>query len=1791
MKEIISISILCVYANFCIAQLGFTSAFDDPNIPNGGNTTLTFTIDNSSNPYPITDLAFENTLPQGLEIIAYLGGNCGGTGGVNNVFYFLEGGNMARNSICEISLRVQGNTDGEYNIVTGDLTSIIGNSGPSSATLKVTSLTPPTFTSSFNPSNIAPNNVSTLEFNIDNTNSEPVLDLDFINVLPVGMTISDPPVIVNSCTGGTLTATAGTSYINYTEGSVGGNSSCNISVKVTSATPGTTTNTSGDLTSCAGNSGTTSSNITVNTNAPSFSKSFSPSSVLYGERSTLTFTIDNNSSVALNSIQFIDNLPTGMVVASPPNISNSCTNGLLTATPGSGIITYNPTIFGQQSINAMSSCNITVDVIPNASGNLENVTNNFTSWNNLFQVLDSGLATAELNVQPLPAVSISKKFGTNPVNPGGTTNIEFTLRNLDRDYDATNISFTDDLDAMLSGTIATGPPISNSCGSSSSLTGTSLLSFTNGTIPAQGECVIVVEIITPPDATIGSHTNTTGAITGDINGVSITGNQATEMLFVEETPTFTKTFLNDPILGGGTTTLEYTITNNSLTETLTDLTFNDNISGFINSSTVSNIPASGDCGAGSIFFTPFVLGELNFSMLSGTIAAGSSCTFTIEINIPEVNSGVYQMSPSTLSGNIGSNFFQSESSTDELTVNAIPKLSIDFLNDPVNAGDIVDLEFTLSYDDGAVFDATAINFTNDLNAVIPGLAAVGLPLNDVCGTGSSISGTSNLTFSGGTMSPGDNCTFTVSVQTPTTVFPGTYTNTTSNITSTVDGLTGSANSTSDNLNIGGFEFTKEFIDGPYLPGELATLRYTINNTSTFDATNIFFSDNLSSALFGMAAEAPLPTPSCGGLIGGTTFLIYNGGFLPAGTSCTFDVNVRIPASANNGTYSSATSSLSTTMSSANLVLNPANDQFTVNNELIQLTKSFLDDPVTPGDPVTLEYSITNLDPTNVLTNISFTDDLDNALTGLVATGLPLNDICGSGSSISGADLINFSSGSIAPGGTCTFSVTLDTPSDAEFGSVINSFSSALTGEISGINVTGTSASDDLEFQFIEFSSSFSAPVFHGETGQLTFTIENISSNTVTDLQFLNNLDNTLAGLVASNLPLNDVCGTGSSITGGSTIVMTNGELGPNSSCSFTIDVDVPLNVMPGKYTNTTSPLVSNGLTMDDPTSADLDVFILPTFEKSFNPSYITTADISTLLFTITNPNPSVDAEFINLTNNLPIGLVLADIPNLTTTCTGGLFSGSAGSSTVSYTGGSLSMASSCIVSVDVQSDLPNTYVSTSNDLTSSLGNSGAKSATLIVDCPISTAEISGSTTLCQFEGPTPEVLFTYTGGIPPYVFEYSINNGPVQTITSVNNTTTIVQTTNDAGIYNYELLSAYDSNGCTASNLIDCSTTITDCAIMLGNMDNTLSKTFYTSNAQVVLTGECTETLHLSFDDDDITSNEITLNCSDIGFQTYTIYLWRNGMTIDSCSNLIQLLDGAGFCVPTEPNAVLNIEDLPIANKIEDSKILKSNTRSVNNTSVSIIVNALPTITFNTIDDLCIDSGVQTVFGTGNPIQGTEVGDIGFYSGNGILDLGDGLNYNIDPEVTGLGLYDVEYTYTDGNGCASYATTVGNILDECQTELCDATNVYVGQIIQSTYRAKVDLESDAVLSVGQDILFTAEQMIDLNAGFQVPLGAIFEGAIDLCISSPAIINLNDSTNEQTIKLLKFIEGTGVGFEDEPQLTLSIYNGDNLIAKNIIQKIDLKKSLQNNISQLSKGKYILKVSGKNTNLSQTLIIED
>jgi hypothetical protein len=1046
----------------------------------------------------------------------------------------------------------------------------------------------PSFSKGFSPSTIGPGSVSTLTFSIINTDPvNPVTDLAFTDTLPAGVVLATPAVGLSSC-GGTLAAPDGGATVSFNDGVLSAASSCSIVVDVTSATVGTHMNVSGALTSSAGNSGTATADLTVATSRPAFTKSFAPDSIRLNARSTLTFTIDNSANPGFaSSLTFTDPLPPGMVVAGPANAVTDCTGATVSAVPDSSSIA----LVGGLLLSGQS-CSVTVDVVGQAVGMLDNQTAELTSSPGGPSV-SSGHANASLEATVDP-LALAKSFTDDPVNPGGTVTLEFTVTNFNRDNPATLIAFADDLDATLSGLVAVGLPAADVCGAGSTLSGTTLLTLTGGTLPPGGSCSFSVPLQVPPGATAGSYLNTTGLITADVGGASVTGSPATETLFVNDAPLLTKTFLTNPIGAGNTVTTEFTITNPSVTSAAIDITFTDNLSAFLSGTTVTALPTNGSCGAVSTFGTLLILDDLHLRVTGAQLPAGGSCTFSFGLSIPSsALPGPALNSTSEISATVDGTTQTAKPATDTLTVVGAPRLRKEFTDDPVAPGGTVTLEFTISHDENASGDATAIAFTDDLAAVLTGLTAVGLPAADVCGIGSSLAGTGTLSLTGGALAPGESCTFAVTVQVPAAAVPGTYFNLTSEIAATVSGVTATGSPASSDLRVSGIDFTKVFVDDPVIPGGAGTLRFTIGNTTTSsNATGITFTDNLNATLTGLAAVGPLPTTPCGAgsVLVGTSNLIFTGGALAAGEMCTFDISVTVPGSAMEGTYVNTTSNLTAIVGGSAAVIDPTTASLEVSGERMSLTKAFLDDPVSPGDTVTLRFTLTNLDPAQSATGITFTDDLDAALSGLTAVDLPATSICGAGSQLTGTSLLTFTGGALPPAGACSFDVTLQVPAATAPGAASTNVTSQVTGTIGGLAVTGPAGQDDLLINFAALSKSFAGSTKAGGSVLLTFTLENLSStNTAGGLSFLDDLDAMLQGAIAIDLPATDVCGPGSSIDGTSVIALRDGVLGPDASCTFSVEVSIPATATPGAYVNTTSGISAAGATVGEPTAATIEV--------------------------------------------------------------------------------------------------------------------------------------------------------------------------------------------------------------------------------------------------------------------------------------------------------------------------------------------------------------------------------------------------------------------------------------------------------------------------------------------------------------------------------------------------------------------------------------------------------------------------
>jgi hypothetical protein len=222
----------------------------------------------------------------------------------------------------------------------------------------------------FSPASIGTGDSSTLSLVLTNVSGTNRSNVGVVDNYPAGMVNAATPAVTSICTGsstvGTVTATAGGSSLTLSGFTLNNNTSCTVTVQVTSATAGTYTNTTNPLTA-SGGGGATASDVLVVLDHPAVTKAFSPASIAPGGISTLTITLANsNPGTNITGVAFTDTYPANLVNAAAPAASTTC-GGTLSATAGGGSIALSG-----GTIPAGGSCTVTVDVTSATAGNYAN---------------------------------------------------------------------------------------------------------------------------------------------------------------------------------------------------------------------------------------------------------------------------------------------------------------------------------------------------------------------------------------------------------------------------------------------------------------------------------------------------------------------------------------------------------------------------------------------------------------------------------------------------------------------------------------------------------------------------------------------------------------------------------------------------------------------------------------------------------------------------------------------------------------------------------------------------------------------------------------------------------------------------------------------------------------------------------------------------------------------------------------------------------------------------------------------------------------------------------------------------------------------------------------------------------------------------------------------------------------------------------------------------------------------------------------------------------------------------
>ncbi len=817
---------------------------------------------------------------------------------------------------------------------------------------------PPSFTKSFNPAAIAPGATSVMTIVIGNASTVAFTNAAFTDTYPAGIQNTAAPNAVISGAGctGTLAASPSGTSLALTAATIPASGSCTITVNVTTTANGTYTNTipvgsltnTQNITNTIAASATLSSTVTV-------VKSFTPAAVAPGATSTMKLVINNPNTVAVSLANpgLTDNFP-GLLkaVGGPVTVATVTGTGCTGITPTTIAANATSLILTAGTINASSSCSISIDVTSNTAGIYNNTTSGVTTTSPA--VTGPVSNTASLGVG---LISLTKFFSPNQIASGGTSTITYTL------FNPTGVTQTGGafLDTMLNMS-AVGGAVGGTCTGttpSSFGAGATSFNFTGITIPA-GSCTVTVNVTS---SVVGTNPNAANGVTTNLLPQGPGSN--TDNLVVIGKPTIAKAFAPTRIAPSGTSTITFTLTNPN-TVALTNATFTDALAANLSVATAG--AAGGTCtGAGSNSFTAGQTGTLSFTGL--TLTASTSCTVTVPVTGTVV--GSYNNTTSgvaaTESGAAGT-----VSNTANLVIASPPTIVKAFGTNNISQGGTTLVTFTIGNPNTTAL--TGLSFTDALTGMF--VNSTTFDATSTCvgmtNTPALAVGATSLNVTVPSLAAGATCNVVVQMKANSS---GAFPNTTSGVISN-ETARGAASNTATLTVLSPPTLAKNFVPGSIESGGTTTIVFTVTNPQATALANVVFTDPLvNMSLTGTPAisDTCSGTASATGLTSGSTSFQVTLNTLAASESCSITVTgVTSSVTSPAGGSPNTTSTVSSTQTSVNP--GPGATGFLTVYSPPTITKAFSPSSIATNGTSTITFTLTNPNAT-ALTDVRFTDVL------------------------------------------------------------------------------------------------------------------------------------------------------------------------------------------------------------------------------------------------------------------------------------------------------------------------------------------------------------------------------------------------------------------------------------------------------------------------------------------------------------------------------------------------------------------------------------------------------------------------------------------------------------------------------------------------------------------------------------------------------------------------------------------------------------------------------------------------
>lgn len=663
---------------------------------------------------------------------------------------------------------------------------------------------------------------ASLIYTVEVANSGPsdALDVVVTDTLPMGVTFvstsgcAEDPAGVGTCTLGTVAAGASESFT--------------ITVTVDPGTSGTLTNTASVVSSTplinTGDDSTSEDTSIAIESDLTITKSDSVDPVVAGNNLVYTITVNNNGPSNVGGVVVTDTLPAGVTLVS--------TSGCAEDPAGAPTCSLGSIVAGN---SAMYTLTVTVD--SDATGTLTNTASVTASTPLINTGDDSVMETTAIGQEA--DLTLTKADDVDPVVAGN--DLVYTL-------EVTNNGPSDALDVVITDTLPAGVTLVSTSGCAEDPTG--VPTCTVGTL-ASGNSAQVTVTVTVDSDTTGSLTNT-ASVTSSTTLTNTGDDSVSEDTEVstEADLAITKVDDVDPVVAGNNLIYTLEVTNAGPSDAL-DVVVTDTLPAgvtFVSTTGCAEDPS----------------GEPDCTL--GTIAAGGSAQYTLEVTVDASTSGQITNTASVASStnliNTGD-----DSASEDTTVEVESDLTLTKTDnvDPVAAGN--NLVYTLTVNNEGPSDAQDVVVTDTLPA--------GVTLVSTSGCSEDPSGVPDCTL--GTIAAGANAQYTVTV----TVDSDASGSLTNNATVTASSpLINTGDDTASEITTviqeADLSITKTDDADPVGAGLPLTYTVSVTNNGPSDAADVVVTDTLPAGVTfnstSGCAEDPTGVPTCtlGTVVAGDT---------------------------------------------------------------------------------------------------------------------------------------------------------------------------------------------------------------------------------------------------------------------------------------------------------------------------------------------------------------------------------------------------------------------------------------------------------------------------------------------------------------------------------------------------------------------------------------------------------------------------------------------------------------------------------------------------------------------------------------------------------------------------------------------------------------------------------------------------------------------------------------------------------------------------------------------------------